>query len=192
MWEGRDLVQLTETRLHRSDSEAREEAKRVWPNFIPIEPFPGIGVPWRGHCAECGNKECRPRLKKNVTQGHCANCADYGYKTTKTGYFYFVAGKDWLKGGITNVPKTRLAKHKRQGLTEVPHLWEYADGSIPVDLEHLWTDHLDALPDTDRPEKHDLKDGWTESIRRTVELEQWIEQTFKPLADDLLAAPLAA
>ena len=115
-----------------------------------------------------------------------------GYKIAKTGYFYFVAGRDWLKGGITNIPKARLSTHKSQGLIEVLHLWEYEDGSIPVDLEHLWTEHLDTLPDTDRPEKHDLKDGWTESIRRTVELEQWIEEVFKPLADDLLAAPLAA
>jgi len=115
-----------------------------------------------------------------------------GYSPENTGYFYFVAGKDWLKGGITNHVKRRLSEHKRQGLTEVLHLWEYADGTVPVDLERLWTERLATLPDTDRPEKHDLKDGYTESIRRTVELEQWIEEVFKPLADDLLAAPLAA
>ena len=158
----------------------------------PNIPFPGALVPWHGWCLKCGQPGS-PRYN-GVQQrgGACGYCVPRGYQKTKTGYFYFCAGADWLKGGITNDAKRRLATHKSQGLIEVLHLWEYADGSIPVDLEHLWTEHLDTLPDTDRPEKHDLKDGWTESIRRTVELEQWIEQTFRPLADDLLAAPLAA
>ena len=158
----------------------------------PNVPFPGAHVSWRGRCSGCGQPGAPWYSNVQQGQGACANCADYGYKTSKTGYFYFCAGNDWLKGGITNDARRRLSEHKSQGLTEVLHLWEYADGHIPVDLEKLWTDHLDTLPDTDRPEKSDLKDGYTESIRRTIELEQWIEQTFKPLANDLLAAPLAA
>ena len=158
----------------------------------PNIPFPGAGVPWHGWCLKCGQPGSPRYNSVQQRRGACSNCAEHGYKTSKTGYFYFCAGADWLKGGITNDAKRRLSEHKAQGLIEVLHLWEYEDGSIPVDLEHLWTDHLDTLPDTDRPEKHDLKDGYTESIRRTVELEQWIEQTFRPLADDLLAAPLAA
>ena len=175
-----------------SHEEAFTRAMEAWPDFVPPGIYPGrADKRWHGHCRACGNS-CAPRLYHAGRKGHCGNCANHGYNRGKTGYFYFVAGNYWLKGGITNTPKVRLAAHKRQGMTEVLHLWEYADGTVPVDLERLWTEHLATLPDTDRPEKHDLKDGWTESIRRTVELEQWIEQTFKPLADDLLAAPLAA
>jgi len=178
----------------RKVDEAIARGKMLGADFQP-DPgisFPGSDVPWNGFCLKCGCPGSPSYTNVRQGSGACGNCAEYGYKTSKTGYVYFCAGADWLKGGITNVPKARLSTHKSQGLIEVLHLWEYADGSIPVDLERLWKEHLATLPDTDRPEKHDLKDGWTESIRRTVELEQWIEQTFKPLADDLLAAPLAA
>jgi len=154
--------------------------------------FPGTARRWKGTCLDCGST-VYVYLSQRDKPFHCDTCTPgKGYKRNKAGHFYLVAGGGWLKGGITNFPKRRLAAHKRQGLTEVLHIWKYEDGNIPFDLERLWKEHLATLPDTDRPEKHDLKDGWTESIRRTVELEQWIEEVFKPLADDLLAAPLAA
>jgi len=153
-------------------------------------PFPGVDKPWHGWCLKCGQPGSPRYANVNKGQGACSNCADYYYKTSKTGYFYFCAGAGWLKGGITNVPKRRLSEHRGQGLTEVLHIWEYADGNIPVDLEKLWVEYRDSLPDN--PVKADLEDGYQEATRRTVELEQWIEEVFKPLADDLLAAPLAA
>jgi len=122
-------------------------------------------------------------------KGACSNCAEYGYKKGKPGYFYFVASQAWLKGGKTNDAKRRLKEHGGQGLTEVLHLWEYVDGTIPEDLELFWKEHLATLPDAVRPERSHLKDGYTESIRRTTALEQWIQQVFKPVADGLLSAP---
>ena len=154
-------------------------------DFQPSVPYPGSKKPWPGVCLKCGQPGST-RLK-NIHSGRvpCGNCAPGGYQNSKTGYFYFVAGKDWIKGGITNDANRRLAKHKAQGLTQVLHLWECTDGSIPQILEDLWLEHLTTVPDTDRPEKAEIKDGFTEAVRRTAPLEEWIQQVFVPLADQL-------
>lgn len=45
----------------------------------------------------------------------CPGCAEYGYNPDKPAYLYFLEREDinFLQIGITNVPKVRMAKHKK-------------------------------------------------------------------------------
>jgi len=125
-------------------------------------------------------------------QGACNNCNKRGYKRNKPGFFYVVANDSLLKGGIANAVTKRLSVHKRQGLTEVLHLWKFSDGSVPEYLERLWKEYLDMLPDDDRPAKSALQDGYTEAACRTTAIEEWVEQVLKPLADECVDSRLGS
>jgi len=161
--------------------------KMMAADFQPTIDYPGANTPWYGVCLICGERGL-PRYH-NVVRGHnaCRNCASNSYKSSRAGYFYFVAGSEWLKGGITNVPQARLARHRSQGMTQMLYMWKFADGTVPQRLEAVWMEHLMTLSDCDRPKKIHLNDGYTEAVRRTADIEHWIEQCFKPLADGLLA-----
>ena len=52
----------------------------------------------------------------NLRKGQrCGRCANYGYKTDKAGFLYFMERPGEMQIGITNVPDQRLATHAREG-----------------------------------------------------------------------------
>ena len=127
----------------------------------------------------------------NIQSGKkCPECAEYGYKTIKTGYFYVVSGRGILKCGITNVPDGRLVIHANQGLNTVHAVVEFPDGADAVALEKLWMEHIKTLPETVRVTKEELEDGYTEAVRYSNTILRWIEQELLPVAqaDQELAA----
>lgn len=65
---------------------------------------------------------------KDRTHGHgCPSCAKTGFDQTAEGWFYLLIHPNWglMQLGITNVPKKRLAKHKKNG-------WEVIDLQGPM------------------------------------------------------------
>lgn len=65
---------------------------------------------------------------KDRTQGHgCPSCAKTGFDQLKDGWFYLLSHPTWglMQLGITNVPKKRIAKHKKLG-------WEVLDIAGPM------------------------------------------------------------
>jgi hypothetical protein len=153
--------------------------------FEPVEAYPGrIMDPWLLRHVNCGTESYKSY--NNLQQGHgCAECAYYFYSIEKTGYFYVVASKLWLKPGITNVPKRRFVEHRMQGLSEVLHLVEFSDGIAPLELEKRWL----AIKDKYIPRElwatvDDIPNGYTEAVRRTQTTERVIKEllgTFRNL-----------
>jgi hypothetical protein len=67
----------------------------------------------------CANGHIFYSTVNNRTNGGrgCPYCAEYGYKPNRPAWIYLVANEGEQKVGITNVPKVRIATHKRNGLT---------------------------------------------------------------------------
>lgn len=65
---------------------------------------------------------------KDRSQGHgCPSCAKTGFDQTKEGWFYLLFHPNWglMQLGITNVPKKRIAKHRKLG-------WEVIEIAGPM------------------------------------------------------------
>jgi hypothetical protein len=89
--------------------------------------------------------------------------------------FYLVTDRVIVKGGISNVPEERLAKHATFGLTEVLDIFEFERGSDAFALERLWLEHLAGLTHLAIPANR-LPDGYTEAIFWNEQTEAFIEE----------------
>jgi hypothetical protein len=138
---------------------------------------------WMGYrCPEGHEGEM---MLSNWTKGKgCPSCAEHGYKPDKPGSFYVVAGRGWLKCGISNTHSldTRLDKHRKQGLTEVLHLVHFADGVTAQGLEALWLEQLERIPAEHRPSKDDISDGYTEAAPDIHMIRRWIDALIDAVA----------
>lgn len=157
------------------DPDAAALALTHW-GFEPLEPYPGRAAqPWLIRHRECG-VELR-RSYNYVQQGHgCPECSNYFYSLDAPGFFYVVASADWLKPGVTNVPKRRLAEHRMQGLTEVLHLVEFPNGREALGLEKQWLSlRSERVAVSLWPTVDDVPNGYTEAVARTPETEVLVE-----------------
>lgn len=76
----------------------------------------------------CSENHIYVSTVKDRTQGHgCPSCAQTGFDQTKDGWFYLLSHPNWglMQLGITNVPKKRIAKHKKLG-------WDVVDIAGPM------------------------------------------------------------
>jgi hypothetical protein len=143
--------------------------------FEPVEEYPGrVMDPWLVRHIECGTE--LHKSYNNLQQGHgCPECIDYFYSLDKPGFFYVVASKEWIKPGITNVPKRRFVEHRMQGLSEVVHLLEFPDGRQPLVMEKRWLQiRLEQVPRELWATIEDLPNGFTEAVRRSESTENLI------------------
>jgi hypothetical protein len=83
---------------------------------------------------QCGNIFiASPNNRTNRSnQTSCPCCAEYGYRPNKEGWIYLVEKENEQKVGISNVPKTRLATHKRNGFRVV-------EVKGPIDGAKIWS-----------------------------------------------------
>lgn len=69
-------------------------------------------------CWKCSQgHEWTAQIVSRAAGRGCPSCAKHGYDLNKEGYLYLFRHDDWnlFQIGITNSPKSRLAKHQRKG-----------------------------------------------------------------------------
>ena len=78
-------------------------------------------------CESCA-RNFKAAVFHRVAGTGCPKCASHGYDPTSPGYIYLLSleRRDLQQFGITNVPKTRLASHRRSG-------WVVLDIQGPAD-----------------------------------------------------------
>ena len=128
-------------------------------------------VSWR--CA--AGHEWEALVKSRVEGRGCPVCADYGIQPDEPGVLYVIASSAWLKAGIANTAKLdrRLDEHRRQGLTEVLGVREFPTASEAKAVEDVWKAALKEAPAHMRANKSDIRDGFTETVRRMPRFEQY-------------------
>ncbi len=95
----------------------------------------------------------------------CPSCAIYGYNADIEGYVYFLIHPKWemYQIGITNAPKDRLGRHRKNGF-EVLELRGPMDGHTAKELETALLQYLKSQKAYLSPEHVAGKfDGFTES-----------------------------
>jgi hypothetical protein len=122
--------------------------------------------------------KCPEGHEWSTTGGHrirgrgCPSCAKSGFDPNSPAYLYFLHQSDWniYQIGITNVPETRLKKHKRNGF-EVYEIRGPMDGYLTQEIEQSILRFLKSknvnLPASNLQGKFD---GYTES---------WTMKSFK-------------
>lgn len=82
-------------------------------------------------CPNCDSEYFSAILSRTANGTECPNCSKGGFDTTSEGYLYLLTKEQMglQQFGITNVPNSRLANHKRNG-------WEVLDVVGPAD--GLW------------------------------------------------------
>lgn len=160
--------------LNRGDAE-ESRAELLALGFEPSVPFPGSQVPWPGVCLKCGRPGA-PTLRnvRHVGSSPCAYCVTYTFRLDEPGAFYAVASSSIIKCGIANSLAARLRSHRRQGLVEVLTLLEFDRGARAVELEEEWLAFVRSVPEEYRVTKADLRDGWTEAVRRHSQAEEFV------------------
>ena len=117
---------------------------------------------------------------KDRTQGHgCPSCAQTGFDQTKEGWFYLLSHPNWglMQIGITNVPKKRIAKHKKLGW-EVIEIAGPMNGLATRELETKCLRYLKKVQAQEGVENIAGKfDGYSES---------WFEEKFAVKSIDQL------
>ena len=125
-------------------------------------------------CAE--GHEWHATVSSRTNGNGCSSCALYGFDITQPAFVYLVSQKRLhaedtviVKIGIANTGSldTRLAKHARQGLTEVLRTREYPLGSQAKKKEDEFKRYLEKLPTQFRVTKDELPDGYTEAFLST-------------------------
>jgi len=107
------------------------------------------------------------------TQGNgCPTCAKYGYDVNENGFLYLLIHDDWnlFQIGITNNPKSRLAKHFRKG-------WSLIELRGPMDglIAREWESSILQML------KHHGAELATENVAGKFDgyTEAWLTDTYK-------------
>ncbi len=134
---------------------------------------------WR--CAENHIWEAEVHVRANGSG--CPECAQYGFNPSLGAFIYVVASPNWVKLGISNddALETRLAKHRRQGLDQLVFAYQCESGRDARAVELLWLEFIRELPDLSRPTRRDLRDGYTEAVANTPEINDWLRENLLPL-----------
>lgn len=114
-------------------------------------------------CTECSHA-WSAQVKTRMRSG-CPACTKTGFNPGKDGYLYLLEHDGWemLQIGITNVPKDRLASHRRLGWRELD-IRGPMDGVLTRDLESDLLKYLKSTGAAFAPVMGGPKfDGWTEA-----------------------------
>jgi len=114
-----------------------------------------------------------PAQVNGRTQGNgCPTCAKYGYDVNENGFLYLLIHDDWnlFQIGITNNPKSRLAKHFRKG-------WSLIELRGPMDglIAREWESSILQML------KHHGAELATENVAGKFDgyTEAWLTDTYK-------------
>ena len=144
-----------------------------------VKPASGQRKQWK--CRDCGHEWPATVSKRTEGKG-CPACTERGFNPAKPAAVYVVASDRWLKVGISNDADRRLRRHAKQGLDQVLHLIHFDSGHDALAMEKLWLEYRSGMPEFVHATKADIKDGWTEAVRRTGNALAWIEHHLLPLA----------
>lgn len=134
----------------------------------PLEPYPGVRVPWRCRCMNqvCG-AEVFPTLGSVNSRGTgCSECAEYGFKRDRPALVYLLHHQrlQAAKVGICNLGTGRIEKHRGRGW----QLHKTLSFALGRDAERLEREILVEWRAQDWKPVHDASqayDGWTETTR---------------------------
>jgi predicted GIY-YIG superfamily endonuclease len=153
-------------------------------NLEPLEPYPGVKVPWRARCQTCG-EEVAPHFSTVQNGGGCRYCAPYGIDLKKPSSVYLLRHNhhEALKVGITNDRVERLIEHERQGWSLID-LWSFDSGRDAQNVEQTviaaWNQFEYAVTAEEMPQR-----GYTE----TVSLEDVSEAEAVALIEAAISPP---
>jgi hypothetical protein len=107
----------------------------------------------------CGNNwEATPG---NIMKGNgCPLCVTHGFDASKPAYIYVMKCSEYLKYGITNNLKRRLASHRFYDDFKIVYSKLYDDSSIAIQLENTIKETLGGRYVT----KDRLPNGFTETL----------------------------
>jgi len=143
--------------------------------LIRIGDYSNVKTPVLCVCLRC-NKNVSVNIDNIRTKDRgCPSCVIRGFNSYAPGNFYVVANHQWIKGGITNYPKQRLRRHYKQGLSQVIHNVYFESGHKARILENQWMDYVRSFSNEYRASAENIKDGHTETIRNSDEVQQWIK-----------------
>jgi hypothetical protein len=120
-------------------------------------------------CTECSHiwsAQVNTRMRSG-----CPACTKTGYNPGKDGFLYLLEHDEWgmLQIGITNVPKDRLASHRRLGWSE-RDLRGPMDGVLTRELESDLLKYLKSTGAVFASKMGGTKfDGWTEAWQKRHE-----------------------
>jgi len=143
-------------------------------NLIRVGDYVNAHSPIEVNCLTC-NTTFFPVISGLKAGGSCPSCAYFGFNPSKPAYFYVIQNEQWLKCGITNNLKERLAKHRRQGLTTALHNLYFESAHDAIAVEIKWRAYIKTFPVSDRATKSDIRDGFTETVRNFGIIRQWID-----------------
>ena len=145
-------------------------------NMIRVGSYVSSGVSVLCICLKC-NKYITPKINHIRSRGTgCSSCGHKGFNSYNPGYFYIVANDKWIKGGITNVPKQRLKRHAKQGLNKIICNLYFESGYQARIMENKWMTYINCFPKEMRATVNDIPDGYTETIRNSKIVQQWITE----------------
>lgn len=132
----------------------------------PLEPYPGVRVPWRCRCMNqvCG-ADVFPTLGSVNSRGTgCSECAEYGFKRDRPALVYLLHHQrlQAAKVGICNLGTGRIEKHLGRGW----QLHKTLSFALGRDAERLEREILVEWRAQDWKPVHDAGqayDGWTET-----------------------------
>jgi len=167
---------------HKADGKTRSLTKDIVDatlnnvGLIRIGDYSSVSTAVLCVCIKC-NKCVPVKIADIRAKGSgCPACGMRGFNSYAPGYFYVVANHQWIKAGITNYPKQRLRRHFKQGLSQVIHNVYFESGHKARILENQWMDYVRSFPKEYRASAQNIKDGHTETIRNSNNVQQWIKK----------------
>ena len=129
----------------------------------------GKAVFWQ--CSVDPQHRWRAKIDNRVKGRGCPECAKYGFNPARDGWIYLVRHESWgmLQIGISNNPKSRLAKHKGKG-------WTLVDLKGPMTGDYVSLLESEAL-DCLRKRGAELGGGNGSSSKFDGFTESWPEKT---------------
>lgn len=129
----------------------------------------------RWQCRTCGHRWSATVAARTSSGTGCPQCHPGGYNSDLPGVFYVVASDEMVKGGISNLmrSRTRLRTHRDQGLHEVRHVLVFDDGRLAFEMEREWMAYVKTKR-AHRVAKRRLPDGYTEALLHHDDLEDFI------------------
>jgi hypothetical protein len=165
--------------LRTTDPKLAEEAV----GWDPTKVSRGSGKSLKWKCKEGHNWTATPNTRtstKNNGSG-CPGCEKNGFNPENEAYVYLIKHESWimLQIGITNSPKSRLAKHRQHGWKQLD-LYGPIPGKIAKNIETKILQYLKSKKVKPASKLGGEKfDGWTEAWSKATFLVESIKELMK-------------